>query len=674
MGFTTKHVHELVRDAVGGQLDIPEFQRGFVWLPEQVKWLADSLYREYPIGQALIWSPPGYASARGPVGTQSPKLWIVDGQQRTTAFCLLLGRKPYWWQEADEEWNECMEKNDVLANLESEQGTVEFALPNPIRRNEPRWISIRDIVSVEPTRDKTEAERKLASIATQAIQRMGKDASDSVTVSGVQALLRAIWSIRDRELTVVDISHEPEDVAEIFARLNRQGTEVTEADVFLSLIASLHPGWVRETFLPYQRDLRERGFDLGPGVFIRTLTGISTGNTRLNEVKKEFWKDEAFEIGWKKTGEALKRVIRGLMDHGILSSDLIPSKNALIPFCVLYDHFSSQGFDFDRGLYWFILANWDGRYGGSAQTTLNEDIKSIREASSFPEAVSRLVGKLQSQLPLKAEDFKTPYTQDRSLLLLQYLTVFDQGAKDWLSDVRVGYDNSTTTLNEGFSPHWHHFFPRGKRVLRATGLDYSEDEINSLANITVLNQRTNQTMGSKSPAEYIPRFDVSESYLAQQFIPIDVRLWKVENYREFLDKRASLIAEAANKFLDRLQNISTKTSPALPVENMIQTEEAAPKNLQIYSHAWGHSAPEQILEVVMELRKGKGYTEAVNYVAAKRRIKVQAVRDKTTRQLGFTGKGAKDEFLQYYERGKLRARMIQSFPSAKDRIEAVLGS
>src|SRR5437867_2263384 len=102
MGFTQKHVYELVRDAVQGQLDIPEFQRSFVWLPDQVKALADSLYREYPIGQMLIWNPPDYASPRGPVGTQSPKLWIVDGQQRTTAFCLLLGRKPYWWHDSNE--------------------------------------------------------------------------------------------------------------------------------------------------------------------------------------------------------------------------------------------------------------------------------------------------------------------------------------------------------------------------------------------------------------------------------------------------------------------------------------------------------------------------------------------------------------------------------------------
>jgi hypothetical protein len=73
------------------------------------------------------------------------------------------------------------------------------------------------------------------------------------------------------------------------------------------------------------------------------------------------------------------------------------------------------------------------------------------------------------------------------------------------------------------------------------------------------------------------------------------------------------------------------------------------------------------------MRKGKGYTEAVNHVAKKRGIKVQAVRDKTTRQLGFTGQGAKDTFLTLFETGKLRSRLIEKFPDAKERIEAIMG-
>ncbi|GIW60661.1 MAG: hypothetical protein KatS3mg087_1727 [Patescibacteria group bacterium] len=82
-------------------MDIPEFQRDFVWDPEQVKKLAESLYRDYPIGSFLLWDSSGYQEAKTAQGTQA-SLWIVDGQQRTTALCLLLGQKPYWWGDAGE--------------------------------------------------------------------------------------------------------------------------------------------------------------------------------------------------------------------------------------------------------------------------------------------------------------------------------------------------------------------------------------------------------------------------------------------------------------------------------------------------------------------------------------------------------------------------------------------
>lgn len=102
-------VGDLVNRAVKGILDIPEFQRGFVWSPEKVKNFVESLWREYPVGLILLWSYPEYFSPRTAKGSQIPKLWIVDGQQRLTALCLVFNQKPYWWKDTDE-WNQKIEK------------------------------------------------------------------------------------------------------------------------------------------------------------------------------------------------------------------------------------------------------------------------------------------------------------------------------------------------------------------------------------------------------------------------------------------------------------------------------------------------------------------------------------------------------------------------------------
>lgn len=115
MAIEQLKVHEIVAQAVSKNVDIPEFQREFIWDPDQVKLLAESLYRNYPIGSLLLWNSSDYQEAKGPQGTQA-SLWIVDGQQRTTALCLLLGQKPYWWSDA-ESWNQALERYDVMANL-----------------------------------------------------------------------------------------------------------------------------------------------------------------------------------------------------------------------------------------------------------------------------------------------------------------------------------------------------------------------------------------------------------------------------------------------------------------------------------------------------------------------------------------------------------------------------
>ena len=57
---TEKGIVELIRMLAEKKLLIPPFQREFVWEPEDVLKLWDSLYRFYPIGSLLSWESPVY--------------------------------------------------------------------------------------------------------------------------------------------------------------------------------------------------------------------------------------------------------------------------------------------------------------------------------------------------------------------------------------------------------------------------------------------------------------------------------------------------------------------------------------------------------------------------------------------------------------------------------------
>ena len=80
-----------------GKLLIPTFQREFIWEPESIIKLWDSIYRFYPIGSILYWVTEHHLNIHRQIGgyvvpddmetTKKTKKWayILDGQQRATS-------------------------------------------------------------------------------------------------------------------------------------------------------------------------------------------------------------------------------------------------------------------------------------------------------------------------------------------------------------------------------------------------------------------------------------------------------------------------------------------------------------------------------------------------------------------------------------------------------------
>lgn len=546
MALEQLKVREIVKQAVSKSVDIPEFQREFVWDPEQVKLLAESLYLQYPVGSLLLWDSLEYSEAKTAQGTQA-SLWIVDGQQRTTALCLLLGHKPYWWPDT-QDWNKALDRYDVMVKLlPGEKGSrLEFALPNPIRRKDPRWVSVRAALCLEDVKD-------LTSLARTTVKRLSDDSDRQMELFGlVHGDLQQVWQIREDDIPVIKIGHEVEDVAEIFARLNQEGTRIKEADVTLALAAVRNPGWVRQDYLPFLNELESRGWDLDAGIFIRTMTGLGHGRARLAEVPKAFWSPANLPLVWKKTRDIIWEVLKRLAEFGISSPRLLPSTNSLIPLFVLHYRWGDKGgYSFSSVLYWFLLANRDGRYSGSAITSLNEDVRTITEATSLAEALVELRKRLRMSPEILDEEFLNRYDRagNRFLRLMLYLVLFREEARDWVNRTRLGYDKTGGPLSAGFQPQWHHIFPR--KILKDAKTP--DDEIHALANITVLNESTNvKKLLSKPPKHYIEEYGVNSGLLREHAVPetfVNDTDWSTDNYQDFLIERAQLLARKAEALL-----------------------------------------------------------------------------------------------------------------------------
>ena len=107
----------------------------------------------------------------------------------------------------------------------------------------------------------------------------------------------------------------------------------------------------------------------------------------------------------------------------------------------------------------------------------------------------------------------------------------------------------------------HHIFPNA--FLRDNGYP-NRYQRNALANFTWLTKPCNIAIGATPPEEYFPLYEAKhEGVLAAHWIPLDERLWKVENYSEFLAERRKLLAKAANDFLDKLF-LGATDKPAQP--------------------------------------------------------------------------------------------------------------
>lgn len=92
MGIGTSTIRQVQQRVAEGEIRIPAFQREFIWEPDRVQFLMDSI-KQYPIGTVLFWrTRERLESDRdlGPYTLPQPKEqypidYVLDGQQRLTS-------------------------------------------------------------------------------------------------------------------------------------------------------------------------------------------------------------------------------------------------------------------------------------------------------------------------------------------------------------------------------------------------------------------------------------------------------------------------------------------------------------------------------------------------------------------------------------------------------------
>ncbi len=538
-----------------GAIALPEFQRGYVWNRDQVRSLMHSLYHKHPVGGLLVWvTKTETASARGDgqLAAGSVEL-LLDGQQRITSlYGIVRGKPPNFFDGNEKAFT------DLHFNLDEE--TFEFYAPSKMKGN-PLWIDVTDLM------------RTGTGVF---LERLMSNESLKPKITDYIGRITAVENIKNLEFHIDRVTGEDKTVdvvVDIFNRVNSGGTKLSKGDLTLAKICAEWPD-ARDEMKKRLAKWRSAGFKFKLDWYLRNINTVLTGEALFIAMKDV--SIDSFKHGLDEAETFVDKLLNLIASRLGLDHDRVLGSRGSFPLMARYifqrgGQFESQA-ERDRLLYWYVHTFLWGRYSGSTESYLNRDLEFIVDVSpdAYEEGLNKLIEGLRLQrgdLRLTEADFGGNTRGSRFYPLLYMMSCVcharDFGSGDALTNHLLG---SLSSLQV------HHIFP--KALLKEQG--YKRGEINAIANFTFLTQETNLEVSRRDPGEYIPHYEEKmPGAVASHWIPMDPKLWKVENYLEFLAERRKLLADAANKFLDKLVagdvpeteteiNILDREVPAIP--------------------------------------------------------------------------------------------------------------
>lgn len=518
---TNRDVRTLITQIAGGEILLPEIQRGYVWKASQVARLVESLYRGYPAGSLLFWKTSQLAETReAALGTPQAlpsvmPLYLLDGQQRLTSLYRVLTDHP---------------EAQVVFNIETEV----FQNQSAATRRDRKWIKVYDVVGQDADVFAVHGELKAAGLA--------------ISDAEIGRRLNALQKITQRDFHM-EVLHdfEYEEVAEIFVRVNSGGRALKTTDLALATLSARAPGFLGQLEAESVR-WAERGYGaLDVNFLIKALTlSLSISGKRLSSVAKlTAASKESVEAGWEKVRRGLARVVPLLQERLLIpTTALIPSLAALHPLVVYYgrqpEGAQTEAKVQDGLLYWFMAATARNRYGGATDTALTQDIK-VLETNEPVRALLANLGIRETGISVSAGDL-AGRTHQSPYLMFCYLAAAHAGATDW-------WDGSAISAAAGGSGKPQYSLVHPAVTLRSHRSRYSTAEINELANVVFVSQETAKNMiGSRSPAAYVQQ--VAANDRAAHALPVAPEVLEAEGYRDFLAVRRALLAARITAILD----------------------------------------------------------------------------------------------------------------------------
>ncbi len=529
------------------ELVLPAIQREFVWRPEQICRLFDSLMQGYPFGTFLYWRVKSENSAKftffdfvrdyhqrdNPHCPPHPELLnrqltaVLDGQQRLTALNIglrgSLARKlPHKWWSSPDAFPRRRLYLDLLwqADSDDDEGIkYRFDFRTDRQVSDPRdgecWFPVAKVLSFD-------------NAGPAMVQWLNERLPQDQVTTAFGILFDLYEVVHNKHLIAYyeETGQELDKALQIFIRMNDGGTPLSHSDLLLSIaVAQWTHHDARQEIHDLVDNLNAIGSRFGFSKDLVLKAGLmlsdigSVGFKVDNFGRKNM---DTFESNWKEIKRALTLIVQLVASFGLTNHSLT-AHNAILPIAYhLYRKKPGSLFlthnrfrqDRSRIREWLMRSLLkSGVWGSGLDTLLTEIRRAISESNEdqFP------VGRLREAMARRGKQ----------------LTFDDEEIED-LVDMRYGGRLTFALLSMLFpfidlSDQFHvdHIFPSARFTdRRLTQESVPEDQHSRfrnykdrLPNLQLLRGAMNIEKGRSLPADWLDRTypdDVARHAYAEQ--------------------------------------------------------------------------------------------------------------------------------------------------------------
>ena len=532
---TKASLNDLLREIKEGKIQLPDFQRGWVWDDDHIRDLLVSIARSFPIGAVMLLEAGGEVrfETRPVEGLEdkipkdrAPEKLILDGQQRlTTLTQALVLKEPVSTRTAKSK----KIKRHYYFNIQKAVDAPHALDEAVVAVDENRQLRSDFGRKVELDLSTTELEcQRLHFPCNQIMSSDDWEATLHQVAPdqfGTYMAFRSqvLAAFRSYQLPVIQLKKETskEAVCLVFEKVNTGGVQLSvfelitasyaadgynlRDDWFGSAVRSVdsRKGWLEQDpllkgveateflqaiSLLHTHDLRKE--DVVAGKTGKQVRPVSAKRADVLQLPLGAWQQWANDLT-----DGFRNVARFLRKECFYGRRELPYSTQLVPLAAVLTRLGDRWLEpriYDKLARWFWSGVLGELYGGAVETRMANDYEELLHWFEDDEAVPRTVRDASFQ-PERLDTL-------RSRLSAAYkginVLVLREGSRDWFWKASIkDLDADEVALDI------HHIFPRDWCEKQGIG----RDRYDSILNKTPISYKANRKIGGDAPSKYVLR-------------------------------------------------------------------------------------------------------------------------------------------------------------------------